>query len=122
MPLRTLATTILDLELCALPRTGEELTPELLKQQAAQWVWRLRCIGLMLALPSLDEAAEDLKGLASYDGEHLQPGRCAGALLGMAVDTAAMMVSTGSLAIMPERGVRPFAGMASSSCSPPATI
>ena len=88
VPLRTLATTNLSLEVCALPCTGEELTPELLKEQAAQWVWRLRCTGLMLALPSLDEAAEDLKGLASYDGKHMQPGSHADALLTMAVGMA----------------------------------
>ena len=122
MTLHTLATATLSLGVCALPCTGEELTPELLKEQAAQWVWRLRCTGLMLGLPSLDEAAEDLKGIASYDGEHLQPGSYAGALLERAVDVAAMMVSTCSMVVMPARRLRPSVGMASSSCSPTATM
>ncbi len=64
----------------------------------------------MLALPSLDEAAEDLKGLASYDGEHLQPCSHADAWLEMAVGIAAMMVSTCSMAA---RRLRPLVGMAS---------
>ena len=97
----------------ALPCTGEELTPELLKEQAAQWMWRLRCTGLMLALPSLDEAAEDLKGLASYEGEHLQPGNHADALLEMAVGMAAVVVSTCSMAVMPALRLKPSAGMTS---------
>ena len=42
---------------------------ELTAQEAAQWQWRLRCMGLMLPGASFEDITDVLKGIASYEGD-----------------------------------------------------
>ena len=50
---------------------GEELSEEVKAQERAQWQWRLGCMGRPLPGATLEDSAEDLKGIASYEGRCL---------------------------------------------------
>ena len=37
-------------------------------QERGQWQWRLSCMGQPLPGAALEDSAEDLKGIANYEG------------------------------------------------------
>ncbi|DBB03876.1 TPA: hypothetical protein ACH3X1_012963 [Trebouxia sp. C0004] len=47
---------------------GEELAEEVKAQERAQWQWRLGCMGRPLPGAALEDSADDLKGIANYEG------------------------------------------------------
>ena len=47
---------------------GEDVPDELKAQERGQWQWRLGCMGRPLAGAALEESAEELKGIANFEG------------------------------------------------------
>jgi len=47
---------------------GEEVAEEVKAQERAQWQWRLGCMGRPLPGAALEDSADDLKGIANYEG------------------------------------------------------
>ena len=47
---------------------GEELAEEVKAEERGQWQWRLGCMGRPLPGAALEDSADDLKGIANYEG------------------------------------------------------
>ncbi|KAA6424621.1 MAG: radial spoke head 1 protein [Trebouxia sp. A1-2] len=47
---------------------GEEVAEEVKAEERAQWQWRLGCMGRPLPGAALEDSADDLKGIANYEG------------------------------------------------------
>ena len=47
---------------------GEDLSEELKAQDSAQWQWRVGCLGRPMPGASLEDSADELKGIANYEG------------------------------------------------------
>ena len=52
---------------------GEEVPEEVKAQERAQWQWRLGCLGRPLPGAALEDSADELKGIANYEGLHAVP-------------------------------------------------
>ena len=53
---------------------GEDVSEELKGQEKAQWQWRVGCMGRPLPGAALEDSADELKGIANYEGT--QPQTC----------------------------------------------
>ncbi|KAL3154440.1 hypothetical protein ABBQ32_013910 [Trebouxia sp. C0010 RCD-2024] len=49
---------------------GEDLSEEVKAQDRAQWQWRMGCMGRPLPGASLEDSADELKGIANYEGRY----------------------------------------------------
>ena len=47
---------------------GEEISQEIKAEEQMQWQWRLGCMGRPLPGAALEDSADDLKGIANYEG------------------------------------------------------
>ena len=47
---------------------GEEISQEVKAEEQMQWQWRLGCMGRPLPGAALEDSADDLKGIANYEG------------------------------------------------------
>ena len=65
------AYNIVDLTFTLLHLTGEDVPEELKAQERGQWQWRLSCMGRPLPGTALEDSAEELKGIANFEGASL---------------------------------------------------